>query len=59
MNNYDAPFDRLFLASEDEKRRYLELGYPGDKLRVSGLLANDRLGQADDPEKTSFRKRSA
>src|SRR6185503_7729319 len=36
MNNYDAPFDRLFLASEDEKRRYLELGYPSDKLRVSG-----------------------
>ena len=47
LNNYDAPFDRLFLASDEEKRCYLELGYPEDKLRVSGLLANDRLAEAN------------
>jgi hypothetical protein len=43
INNYDAPFDRLFVASSDEFRRFLELGYPRRILRVSGLLANERF----------------
>jgi len=44
INNYDAPFDRLFVASPDEYRRFLDLGYPSEILSVSGLLANDRIG---------------
>jgi tetratricopeptide (TPR) repeat protein len=44
INNYDAPFDRLFVASPDEEKRFLDLGYPSEMLTVSGLLANDRLG---------------
>lgn len=44
INNYDAPFDRLFVASPDEQRRFLELGYPSGMLTVSGLLANERIG---------------
>ena len=44
INNYDAPFDRLFVASPDEQRRFLSLGYPNHMLSVSGLLLNDRLG---------------
>jgi tetratricopeptide (TPR) repeat protein len=43
INNYDAPFDRLFVASLDEQRRFLELGYPQQMLSVSGLLANERF----------------
>jgi tetratricopeptide (TPR) repeat protein len=43
INNYDAPFDRLFVASPDEYRRFLDLGYPSEMLSVSGLLANDRF----------------
>jgi tetratricopeptide (TPR) repeat protein len=44
INNYDAPFDRLFVASPDEHRRFLDLGYPSQMLSVSGLLANERFG---------------
>jgi tetratricopeptide (TPR) repeat protein len=43
INNYDAPFDRLFVASPDEHRRFLELGYPRQILRVSGLIANEHF----------------
>jgi len=43
INNYDAPFDRLFVASPVERRRFLDLGYPDHMLSVSGLLANDRF----------------
>ena len=43
INNYDAPFDRLFVGSPDEHHRFLNLGYPREMLRVSGLLANDRF----------------
>ena len=43
INNYDAPFDRLFVASPDEQQRFLKLGYPAEMLHVSGLLANDRF----------------
>jgi len=43
INNYDGPFDRLFIASPDERQRFLKLGYPADMLHVSGLLASDRL----------------
>ena len=43
INNYDAPFDRLFVASPDEHQRFLKLGYPSEMLHVSGLLANDRF----------------
>ena len=43
INNYDAPFDRLFVASPDEQEKYLSLGYPSYMLSVSGLLANDRF----------------
>jgi tetratricopeptide (TPR) repeat protein len=44
INNYDAPFDRLFVSSPDEHRRFVDLGYPNQMLSVSGLLANDRFG---------------
>jgi tetratricopeptide (TPR) repeat protein len=44
INNYDAPFDRLFVASPDEHRRFVDSGYPSEILSVSGLLANDRFG---------------
>jgi 2-polyprenyl-3-methyl-5-hydroxy-6-metoxy-1,4-benzoquinol methylase/tetratricopeptide (TPR) repeat protein len=44
INNYDAPFDRLFVASSDEYERFLDLGYPSEMLRISGLLANERFG---------------
>lgn len=44
INNYDAPFDRLFVASPDEHQRFLDLGYPSQMLSVSGLLAYDRFG---------------
>src|SRR5262245_45807108 len=47
INNYDAPFDRLFVASADEHRRFLDLGYPREMLSVSGLLANDRPNAKD------------
>lgn len=43
INNYDAPFDRLFVASPDELQRFLALGYPRAMLRLSGLLAYDRV----------------
>jgi tetratricopeptide (TPR) repeat protein len=46
INNYDAPFDRLFVASPDEFDRFVALGYPRDMLRTSGLLAYHCL-QAD------------
>jgi hypothetical protein len=42
INNYDAPFDRLFLASPAERDLFLELGYPSSMLQVSGLLSRDR-----------------
>ena len=57
MNNYDAPFDRFFLASAEEKRGYVELGFPVDQLCVSGLLANDRSGQADEDPKRNIWER--
>ncbi len=44
INNYDAPFDRLFVASPDEYRRFVDLGYPREMLGVSGLLASERFG---------------
>ncbi|HEV8720204.1 MAG TPA: methyltransferase domain-containing protein [Candidatus Binatia bacterium] len=47
INNYDAPFDRLFVASPDEHRRFVDLGYPSEILSVSGLLANDRFGAGE------------
>jgi SAM-dependent methyltransferase/tetratricopeptide (TPR) repeat protein len=47
INNYDAPFDRLFVASPEERRLFLQLGYPPEMLRVAGLLANDRLATRD------------
>jgi tetratricopeptide (TPR) repeat protein len=45
INNYDAPFDRLFLASQEERRLFSHLGFSSEMLRVSGLLAHDRLSQ--------------
>jgi len=47
INNYDAPFDRLFVGSPDEHRRFVDLGYPSEILSVSGLLANDRFGAGE------------
>ncbi len=46
INNYDAPFDRLFVASPEERRRFLKLNYPAEMLCVSGVLANDRISKA-------------
>jgi len=45
LNNYDAPFDRLFVASREEHQRFLSLRYPEQMLRVSGLPANDRFSE--------------
>ncbi len=47
INNYDAPFDRLFVASQEEQRQFLTLGYPAEMLCVGGLLANDRVNDID------------
>lgn len=44
--NYDAPFDRLFVASPDEFDRFLALGFPQQVLRVSGLPAYERIAPA-------------
>jgi tetratricopeptide (TPR) repeat protein len=41
--NYDAPFDRLFVASPDELEHFLALGYPREMLQVSGLPAYERI----------------
>jgi hypothetical protein len=46
INNYYAPFDRLFVASREEQQLFLQLEYPSEMLRISGLLANDRLSPA-------------
>jgi tetratricopeptide (TPR) repeat protein len=43
ISNYDAPFDRLFVASPDEQERFLALGYTQDMLRASGLPAYERI----------------
>ncbi|MBI5107542.1 MAG: hypothetical protein HZA62_02230 [Rhodocyclales bacterium] len=43
ISNYDAPFDRLFVASADELERFLALGYPREMLRTSGLPAYERI----------------
>lgn len=43
ISNYDAPFDRLFVASPDELERFLALGYTRDMLRASGLPAYERI----------------
>ena len=45
INNYDAPFDRLFVASPDEYQRFVDLGYTREMLRISGLLANERFDE--------------
>lgn len=45
INNYDAPLDRLWVASAEEKRLFKALGYSAAALSVSGLLANDRFPQ--------------
>ena len=45
INNYDAPFDRLFVASTDEYQRFVDLGYAHEMLRISGLLANERCDE--------------
>jgi tetratricopeptide (TPR) repeat protein/SAM-dependent methyltransferase len=58
-NNYDAPFDRLFLASHEEKRLFLQLAFPPETLRVSGLLANDRLRIKDTFCEKDIRERLA
>lgn len=50
INNYDAPFDRLFLASHDEEERFVSLGYSPHILAVSGLPSYERIaagGRAD------------
>src|SRR5258706_5379329 len=46
INNYDAPFDRLFVASPNEHKRFIDLGYPREMLSLSGLLANERFDQS-------------
>lgn len=47
INNYDAPFDRLFVASPAEYQGFLELGYTSQMLSISGLLANERFNAAN------------
>lgn len=44
INNYDAPFTRLFVASREEGDLFRRLGYPDDMLSVSGLLAREAAG---------------
>jgi tetratricopeptide (TPR) repeat protein len=53
MNNYDLPFDRLFLASNREYQLSRQIGYPDAMLKISGLLANDLIhlsSEKIDPE---------
>lgn len=57
INNYDAPFDRLFVASADEFERFLALGYPRDMLRVSGLPAYERIARRERPDPGEIRHR--
>jgi len=49
INNYDAPFDRLFVASPGEFEQFVSLGYPPEMLSISGLLANDRMQNDSHP----------
>ncbi len=39
INNYDAPFDKLFVASPAEYQLFSKLGYPSSMLEISGLLS--------------------
>lgn len=55
--NYDAPLDRLFVASTEEKRLFIELGHPAENLRVTGLLANDRFTVPQEPMSEVLRQR--
>jgi tetratricopeptide (TPR) repeat protein len=41
INNYDAPFDVLFVASREEARLFRSLGYPEERLKIAGLLSHD------------------
>lgn len=52
INNYYAPFDRLFVASPDEFERFLRLGYPPGMLRITGLPAYERIdaGETASPD---------
>jgi len=59
INNYDAPFDRLFVASPDERQRFIELGYPSQMLSVSGLLANERFNASTNGEHGMLKKLGA
>jgi tetratricopeptide (TPR) repeat protein len=43
MNNYDLPFDKLFVANKKEYNLFKKIGYPEKMLCVSGLLANDYI----------------
>lgn len=56
INNYDAPFDRLFVASPDEYQRFIKLGYPPAVLKTSGLLAYDRIRPAGDRNSPDLRR---
>lgn len=57
ISNYDAPFDRLLVASPDEFERFLALGYPRDMLRVSGLPAYERIAPYAAAEEAAALKR--
>ena len=41
INNYDLPFDILFLANHKEYRLFKEINYNESMLKVSGLLSSD------------------
>jgi hypothetical protein len=57
ISNYDAPFDRLLVASPDEFDRFLALGYPRQMLRVSGLPAYERIRPSSLVEETAALER--
>jgi tetratricopeptide (TPR) repeat protein len=60
LNNYDLPFDRLFIANLAEKERFIQFGFPRDQLIIIGLLSNDSLEKVrlkPDDRKNEIRKR--
>lgn len=57
ISNYDAPFDRLFVASPDELEHFLALGYPREMLQVSGLPAYERIAAYSVAEEAEALKR--
>lgn len=40
MNNYDLPFDKLFISNKNEFKAFQTLNYPASKMCISGILTD-------------------